>query len=141
MQKNTFYRFNFINFLFIMFFSMMSPIVKIYSQKRNKENYEYLSPLPGAVLVHPETNIIIREGDLIDPSTLENRYLEIDGSKSGIHNGRLILSDDGKTIIFKPDIPFYLDENVIVSIHQGIKNIDGELTWRNMILRLVYSRT
>ena len=43
-----------------------------------------------------------------------------------MHDGKLILARDDKTIIFKPSIPFNLSEKVTVLIKQGIKNLEGQ---------------
>ena len=114
-----------INYLFVLFLLIIVPLVKIFAQPGIKEDYQYLSPLPNAVLVQPGTDFIIRQGNDIDPSTLSDEFIEINGSKSGIHQGKVILSDDEKTIIFKPNTPFELGEIVNVLVKKGIKEQNG----------------
>lgn len=69
------------------------------SQTLYIENYQFISPIPGSSLHLPETSIIIRQGDLIDRSTIDNSKVIAIGSRSGIHQGNLILSSDIKTLI------------------------------------------
>ena len=108
-----------------LFLLLFSPFTRTLSQSRIKEEYQYLSPLPGAKLVQPESKIIIRQGNTIDISTLDSSFIVVHGQNSGIHRGNIILSDDMKTIIFDPIAIFTLGETVEVSIKKGIKTIDG----------------
>jgi hypothetical protein len=125
MPNNLYVHSKTINYLFVLFLLIIFPLVKIFAQPGIKENYQYLSPLPNAILIQPETEIIIRPGNYIDPSTLSDEFIEINGSKSGIHQGKVILSDDEKTIIFKPNTPFELGEFVNVLVKKGIKEQNG----------------
>lgn len=84
----------------------------------------YLSPLPGASLVQPSTDIIIRFGEEMNPSLFTSRMIRIKGSLSGDHQGKIIYADDGITLIFRPDNVFSLGESVTVSINPG-KDIDA----------------
>ncbi|MEJ2103517.1 MAG: aryl-sulfate sulfotransferase [Ignavibacteriaceae bacterium] len=118
-------RFKFLNYLLVIYLLIVGSIVTIFAQPRIKEKYQYLSPLPNAILVQPETEIIIRQGNFIDPSTLYESFIEIIGSKSGIHQGKLILSDDEMTIIIKPTISFTLGETVKVLIKKVITERNG----------------
>jgi len=75
----------------------------------------------------PETNIIIREGNLINEASLfGTSIIDVIGSMSGAHAGTLILSDDGKTIIFKPYEKFSFGETINVSYNGGIYKLTGE---------------
>lgn len=87
--------------------------------------YEYLSPLPGSDTHLPETTIILRYGEVIASPTLSPIPFEVKGSLSGNHPGQLVLSDDKKTMIFKPDQPFSRGERVEVSVRQGVAALDG----------------
>lgn len=90
------------------------------------DNFQYLSPLPGSTMHRPETNIIIRHGELIDSSTVLGEYqLDVTGSVSGIHHGAWLLSDDSKTLVFNPSNPFAVGEDVSVFLHPGILTVDG----------------
>ena len=82
--------------------------------------YQYISPLPGSSLNSVSTNIIIRQGGLIDRASLAQKDLiVVSGSSSGIHSGRIILSDDGRTILFQHSIPFAAAEIVTVIVNAG----------------------
>jgi len=49
----------------------------------------------------------------------------VEGSVSGSHTGDVIVSDDKKTIIFKPHEPFHPEERVSVSIDRGLRTQNG----------------
>jgi len=108
-------------FVFILFLFYNN----LYPQTLSKENYQFISPIPGSYLHLPETSIIIRQGDLIDHSTIDNNKVMAIGSRSGIHHGNLILSSDIKTLIFKPYSPFMLGEEVTVRLISGILTYSG----------------
>ncbi len=82
----------------------------------------YISPVPGAIYVTPQTNIIIRSSENIDESSLnQTSLITVKGSSSGSHSGKIILADDQKTILFQPDVPFNSGEIVTVKIAEGIR--------------------
>jgi hypothetical protein len=77
-------------------------------------------------MILPETNIIIREGNLINKSSLNKTNLfMVTGSTSGKHNSELILSDDGRTIILRPYKKFAKGENVTVQYNGSVTDIYG----------------
>lgn len=90
-------------------------------------SYKYLSPLPGSSDNSIYSTIIIKEGSEINPASLDNEIINVKGSKSGKISGKLLLSDDNVTVIFKPEIPFNYEEIIDVSISEGIKTIDGKI--------------
>lgn len=87
--------------------------------------YQYVSPLPGARFVPPSHNIVIRDGRVIDRSTVADASLSVRGSGSGVHAGSLILSDDAKTLVFLPERPFSPGEVVEVQLNRGPTTIEG----------------
>jgi hypothetical protein len=95
------------------------------SQNVVQDSYQFLSPQPGSVGHNPETSIIIRFGEQIDKNIIQSQFLEVEGEKSGSHTGKLILASDNKTLIFKPNKPFLLKENVRVRISKGIATVSG----------------
>lgn len=97
-----------------------------YSQNLNTEVYNYIFPLPGSNSINPESSIIIRQGKTIDVSTVSSIDINVIGSQSGIHKGKLILSDDLRTIIFLPNEKFELAEEVKVTFSIDIKNINKQ---------------
>jgi hypothetical protein len=94
---------------------------------KSSKTFQYISPVPGSELNSRQTNIIIREGSKIDPGNLSNPYIiEVVGSLSGTHTGELLLSDDEKTVVFNPHLPFEPNEIVTVTLHRGLKTIEGK---------------
>ncbi|MFI5135901.1 MAG: Ig-like domain-containing protein, partial [Chitinophagales bacterium] len=87
--------------------------------------FQYVSPMPGSTLINPEHNIIIREGNLLDPSSLNKNLFTLHGSKSGDFSFRIVLSTDQKTILLCPDHPFGYDEEISVSISSGLRTRSG----------------
>lgn len=77
----------------------------------------YTSPSPGAALVRPETNLILRCDRAPGVSESEiTRAISVTGSVSGAHDGRAVLAGDGRTILFHPARPFEWGESVDVSV-------------------------
>ena len=87
---------------------------------------QYLSPKPGALLVSPETNVIIRPGEPLDRSSVNNSSLiTVVGSTSGPHSGTVKLSDDERTIVFNPQDRFTEGETITVTLHDGLRTATG----------------
>ncbi len=89
------------------------------------DHLQYISPVPNSIMNSRSTNIIIRQGSFIDESSIKNNLLEVIGEKSGKHEGRIILSDDRKTIIFNPYEKFDPSEEVTVIMQSGLKTFQG----------------
>ncbi len=87
--------------------------------------YEYLSPVPGAHLVSPWTSVVLRPPGTVDAATIRGAALTTKGSQSGLHSGRLELSDDHQTLVFTPDSPFAEGESVVVTLASGIRTQAG----------------
>ena len=114
-------------------FIILVPILSLmitslcFPQNSYISSYQFISPVPNSSMLLPETNIIIREGNLINEASLfGTSIINVFGSKSGAHTGTLILSDDGKTIIFKPYEKFPYGETINVSYNGGIYKLTGE---------------
>ncbi len=88
-------------------------------------NFIYLSPVPGSILNSAQTNIIIRSNSELNKNSIKQNILLIKGSLSGVHQGEIILSDDNKTLLFNPFLPFSDGESVTVNLSSGLKNIQG----------------
>ncbi|MEP7127311.1 MAG: aryl-sulfate sulfotransferase [Chitinophagales bacterium] len=82
--------------------------------------------MPGSKLHHPETNIILRNGNLIDVSTLKQNLFAVTGSESGKHDVSIKLSDDGKTILLQPTTVFSNDEEITIAVTDGLHTVDGK---------------
>jgi hypothetical protein len=88
---------------------------------------QYVSPRPGALLVSPESNIILRPGEPLDKESIETPSLiTAKGSASGLHSGKVRLSDDEKTIVFNPQDRFAESETVAVALHKGLRTATGK---------------
>ncbi len=75
----------------------------------------YQWPHDGATYIPAKTTIVIHPQISVIPgnSTRDFSFC-VNGSKSGIHNGKVLISDDSQTILFQPDKPFVLNERVHV---------------------------
>jgi len=113
-----FFKFAFAIFYFIFINSSFSQII-------GTDKYQYISPIPGSAGILQENNIIIRQGAIIDFTTINETSIEVTGSICGKNSGDLILSDDLKTLIFNHQIPFEAGEEVIVNFEANIKTITG----------------
>ena len=107
--------------IFILLFASLSP-----AQESNIEKYQFISPLPGSKLIMPENNIIIRQGDIVDPTTIKEESIEVVGSISGLHSGKLILSNDLRTLIFVPDEPYERGEEVTARFNGGTSSFGSK---------------
>jgi len=116
--------FCFISLYLIQILLFYSP--SVLSQKTEVKNFEYISPIPNSGYCSPQTNIILRQGEFIDESTLNKNLINITGSESGNHIGILFLADDEKTIIFNPNNSFNEGETVTVKLKKGIKTSSGK---------------
>ena len=57
------------------------------------KDYQFISPMPGSDFNTRESNIIIREGSFLNPSSIYNSgAIQISGSESGRIDGEIILS-------------------------------------------------
>lgn len=102
-------------------FLLLMPVTAAFAQ------FNYISPLPGSKLANKETNIILKNGSFIDPSSIKNNLVTITGSKSGLHTSRIVLSDDKKTIVIYPQPMLQTGETVTVNVANGFKKSDGTL--------------
>jgi hypothetical protein len=89
------------------------------------QTFEYLSPKNNSIFVSLSTDIILKSTENINISSLVQSEFIVKGSLSGNHTGVVKLSDDNKTIIFRPDIKFTPNEVVKVTVSPGIKTIYG----------------
>ncbi|HVP39400.1 MAG TPA: aryl-sulfate sulfotransferase [Candidatus Saccharimonadales bacterium] len=87
----------------------------------------YRSPVPGSRYVRPQTSVAVRAGARVDPSSVAAAAALVSavGSRSGAHPGRLVLSDDGRTLVFQPREPFAEGEVVRVDLGRGIRTAEG----------------
>jgi hypothetical protein len=77
----------------------------------------YQSPLPAAELVSRRSSIVVRfrHGPAAIPHDAASMFV-VTGERSGDHDGLAVVSDDGETVVFRPEVPFEPGEVVRVSI-------------------------
>ena len=122
--------------LFLLFL-LLVPAYILNAQNKTFQQYQYISPFPGSAYHNCETDIIIRQGELINSSTIWEGLIKVRGMKSGVHPGRLFLADDSRTLIFEPFTPFENGELVSVKLLRGISTLDGKpLTAFNFHFRI-----
>ena len=123
MKKNCYYL---IPIFLLLFVTESLPVSKLLNVNNNAKVI-YVSPMPGAKYVTPETNIIIKTSGVIDKyTTAAQDVFDVTGSVSGKHTGKVIFSDDGHTILFNSYIPFNYGETVNVKLNTGLKTTDGD---------------
>ncbi len=66
----------------------------------------YVSPSPSARFVQPQTTIAIRYHAAVLPADVQPDLFSVVAGHTGHHAGTVTLSDDQRTIIFKPTVPF-----------------------------------
>lgn len=89
--------------------------------------FQYISPVPGSTYHNPETNIILKNGELIESESLHPSLLTVTGSLSGEHSCRIILSSDGRTILIYPLEKFVEGERVEVQVADGFRKLNGSV--------------
>ncbi|MGE5222522.1 MAG: Ig-like domain-containing protein, partial [Omnitrophica WOR_2 bacterium] len=104
---------------------LILPIGQIDIVEAHLQGVQYLSPVPGSTYNPAGTNILVRYGDIIDPHSVSSQLFQITGSASGNHAGKVVIADDQKTLIFKPDHPFNIGETVQVNLLSGIVSVTG----------------
>jgi hypothetical protein len=76
--------------------------------------------MDGARWVRPQTTIILRSARELGDVPLDASQLTVEGTQSGLKEGRLVLSDDERTVIFKPRTAFDAGERVTVTVKPGV---------------------
>ncbi|MFC1569683.1 arylsulfotransferase family protein [bacterium] len=90
-------------------------------------NVRYLFPKDGATLIAKNTNIVLKPGSVVEQTQIaSDEMFVVQGSKSGLHQGRIVLARDQETILFYPDIPFESDEEVRVRINSNFLSAQGK---------------
>ena len=106
---------------------LLASVCAVAQPDRPVTAYQYLSPVPGSSLVSRTTNIIIRQGDRVDAGTLSAPgVFAVAGERSGAHEVRVKLSDDGRTILLSSARPFDPSELVTVTIGTGARTLRGD---------------
>src|SRR5215467_14115993 len=83
--------------------------------------FEYIFPSDGSKNNFRETHLILRNGALMDPSSITSDKIELIGSQSGEVEADVVLSTDGRTICITPVHDFAWNENVQVNVKDGFQ--------------------
>jgi hypothetical protein len=101
-------------------------LVTIILSQAARAQFQYISPKPGSQYHNAETNIILKNGNPIDESSLLPSLVHVTGSISGMHEARIVLADDKKTIVIYPTTIFAEGEQVNVVIDDGFRKKPGK---------------
>ena len=105
--------------------------ITIAQLSNTNSDYIYISPVPNSTFVSPYNNIIITPKSSFNRAQLfDKNWVEVYGSKSGIHSGEIMLSDNGENIIFQPFNSFSLGEMVTVTLLKGLRLENGDVLGR-----------
>ncbi len=83
--------------------------------KSLKDPIIYQFPKDRDLYVQPQTTLILHLNKTLGHFQASDLSFIVKGDLSGIHLGKIVTADDQETVIFKPDIPFTLGENVRVT--------------------------
>ena len=109
----------------ILLFSL-SAVAHLEAQTQISTDIVYISPVPGSTMNMPQSSIAIRTKDEVDPGSLAaGGIISVTAASSGEHAGRTVLSDDTRTILFVPNVPFTEGEEVTVNLGNGLRMVDG----------------
>ncbi len=116
--------------IFFLFISVLAYNAS-FAQLIDETVVEYVSPKPGSIGNSQENNVVIRlkqsfQSNLSFPSDL----LMVTGKKSGRISGEAILSDDNRTIIFKPYKNFEPGDIIKVDL-SGLLAVLGSFSNKN----------
>ena len=98
----------------------------IHANPASDHGYAYLAPLPGSSNHNPETSILIRVAEKLDTSRCELDLFYAFGERSGLHRGSIQVLGDQKTLVFQPDEPFVLSENISVYGPRPLITLSGD---------------
>ncbi|MHC4657244.1 MAG: aryl-sulfate sulfotransferase, partial [Planctomycetota bacterium] len=87
------------------------------SEHRDK-GYLYLSPVPGAEYVLPQTRFFLVRFEAVSPNDITNlsTFIDVTGAASGAHPGQTKIATDDRTVIFEVSSDFSSGELVTVTL-------------------------
>jgi hypothetical protein len=87
---------------------------------------QYISPVNNSTLNSRTSGIIIRPGAMLDKASIDfSQQIVVTDAANNRYSGNIVLSSDGKTLIFKPHGQFNAGEVVEVSFLSGVKDQSG----------------
>ncbi|MGD1044862.1 MAG: aryl-sulfate sulfotransferase [Bacteroidota bacterium] len=99
----------------------------VLSQNNAPNMIQYISPLPSSSNNSQQTNIILRlENPFPRGTVFDSSAVDVEGSASGHHSGKLMLSDDDRIVLFNPQTPFSPYERVTVAVAPSIYDRSGK---------------
>ena len=111
------------------YFIVLFVIFLVFQAYNTYSGIIYIDPAPNAKYVNVKNTVVIGfDKKVINFSSVTPDYFSVTGSKSGIHKGSVKFTSGNTKIIFTPDAPFYFDEDVSVTLKNGIKLKDNSET-------------
>ena len=110
----------------LLFFSIFW-ILQIWGQKPKIAELQYVSPKPGSKFIMPGNNIALRHGQPLETKSISSSLLEVKNAAGERIEGKINLSSDQKTLIYKPHNPFPLGETIYVELKKGLKTVSDVL--------------
>lgn len=101
---------------------LLASIVLMSVPMLEAQTVQYLSPKPGSLYNMRQTTIIIGFTDVLTMNYINSASITVTGSSSGNHTGRIIPVEGYTRLIFKPDVQFAYNENVLVTGLNGQLN-------------------
>jgi hypothetical protein len=91
---------------------------QVFASEYRDKGYRYLSPLPMAEYVRPETRYILVRFEEVSPYDITNlpTFIDVTGQSSGSHSGQTKIAADDRTVIFEVSSTFTNDELVTVTL-------------------------
>ncbi|MDH4238081.1 MAG: aryl-sulfate sulfotransferase [Phycisphaerae bacterium] len=91
---------------------------KILTSGHREKGYLYLSPVPGAEYVSPQTRYFLVRFEAVSPNDITNlpTFIDVTGRISGTHAGQTKIASDNRTVIFEVSSGFSSDELVTVTL-------------------------
>ena len=88
------------------------------ASEHREKGYQYLSPVPGAEYVLPQTKFFLVRFETVSPSDITNlsSFITVTGASSGTHSGQTKIATDDRTVIFEVSSGFSSDELVTVTL-------------------------
>jgi hypothetical protein len=107
------------------FFKAMMLV--IISANLASAQFQYIFPKDNSQNNFPNTHLILRNGELMDESSVTSNMIELTGSQSGVVAASVVLSTDGKTVCIAPASPFKYGETVTAKVKDGFKTLSGQI--------------
>ena len=100
-------------------------VMQLWGQGVKIAELQYISPKPGSKFIMPGNNIALRYSEKFDPNSVKQSILNVKSTRSGEISGSIKLSDDGKTVLFKPKSLFPLGDIIHVTLNKGLRTLSG----------------